>query len=88
MSCLCGSGLAHARSGTIIPWSAFNDVAQNQEIWRFVVIGLLIILFRRLPMVLLTWKLTPDIHDWREAFFTGWFGPVRPLRMCIVDWTS
>lgn len=39
-------------------------------------IGILIMLFRRLPWVLATKKLIPDLVTWKEALFTGWFGPI------------
>lgn len=36
----------------------------------------MVLLFRRLPIVLATYKLAPAIHNFREALFTGWFGPI------------
>lgn len=38
--------------------------------------AILVLLFRRLPIVLSLYKLIPAIKTWREAVFTGWFGPI------------
>ena len=35
-----------------------------------------ILFVRRLPPMLLLYKIVPDIHTWREALFAGWFGPM------------
>jgi hypothetical protein len=39
-------------------------------------LAILVLLFRRLPIVLALYKWIPAIHNWREAVFTGWFGPI------------
>lgn len=44
--------------------------------WRLVVIAILILLFRRLPIVLLLKPVLPALKTYREAFFAGWFGPM------------
>ncbi|ORZ03149.1 Sodium/hydrogen exchanger family-domain-containing protein [Syncephalastrum racemosum] len=54
------------------PWSTFGDVS----VWRLVVLAILVLLLRRLPMVIALFKFIPSIHGWREAIFTGWFGPI------------
>lgn len=46
------------------------------EPWRLVVIAILILLFRRLPIVLLLKPVLPALKTYREAFFAGWFGPM------------
>lgn len=38
--------------------------------------AILVLIFRRLPIVLALYKLIPAIKTWREAVFTGWFGPI------------
>lgn len=38
--------------------------------------AILVLIFRRLPIVLTLYKLIPAIKTWREAIFTGWFGPI------------
>jgi hypothetical protein len=39
-------------------------------------LAILVLLFRRLPIVLALYKFIPAIRTWREAIFTGWFGPI------------
>ncbi|WPH01459.1 Hypothetical protein R9X50_00430500 [Acrodontium crateriforme] len=64
--------------GTIIPW--YDFVPQNITISitpiRLIGFLVLVLLFRRIPAVLLTWRWIPDIHTWHEAFFCGHFGPM------------
>lgn len=38
--------------------------------------AILVLTLRRLPIVLALYKWIPTIHNWREAVFTGWFGPI------------
>ncbi|CAK9780472.1 hypothetical protein CC85DRAFT_283466 [Cutaneotrichosporon oleaginosum] len=60
--------------GAIIPFEDFNHFGLTP--WRLVVITLLILLFRRLPVILALYKWIPDIKTFREALFSGWFGPM------------
>ncbi|EMC97937.1 hypothetical protein BAUCODRAFT_155195 [Baudoinia panamericana UAMH 10762] len=62
--------------GTIIPWEQFNAGVLNLNVWRLVVIGLLVLFFRRIPVMLALKPLIPDIKTWREALFAGHFGPI------------
>lgn len=62
--------------GTIIPWSDFNNAEIGLQAWRLVVIAILIIFFRRLPIMVALKPVIPDIKTWREAFFAGHFGPM------------
>ncbi|KAL8649771.1 MAG: hypothetical protein Q9226_005433 [Calogaya cf. arnoldii] len=64
--------------GAIIPWSQFvpRDVTPDITIWRLIVLLVLILLFRRLPIILLLKPLIPDIRTYREALFCGHFGPM------------
>ncbi|KAF2126465.1 Na(+)/H(+) antiporter 2 [Dothidotthia symphoricarpi CBS 119687] len=63
--------------GTIIPWDSFNspDIIGLTP-WRLVVLGLLVIFFRRIPIMLALKPVIPDIKTWREALFAGHFGPI------------
>jgi hypothetical protein len=72
------SSAAFIYVGAIIPWNAYNTGAQELGIapWRVVVLGLGVLLLRRLPAVLLLHKLIPALTTWDEALFTGWFGPI------------
>jgi sodium/hydrogen antiporter len=62
--------------GTIIPWPQYNAGVLNLDVWRLVVIAVLVILFRRIPVMIALKPLIPDIKTWREALFAGHFGPI------------
>lgn len=62
--------------GTIIPWEQFNSSIIGLSAWRLVVIGLLVLLFRRIPIMMALKPVIPDIKTWREALFAGHFGPI------------
>ncbi|WVQ88108.1 hypothetical protein IAS59_001842 [Cryptococcus gattii] len=61
--------------GAIIPFNNFNDLP-DLRVWRLVVLAILILLVRRLPSIIACYKFIPDIKTFREALFTGWFGPM------------
>lgn len=62
--------------GTIIPWEQFNSPELGTAAWRLVIIAILVILFRRIPIMLALKPFIPDIKTWREALFAGHFGPI------------
>lgn len=64
--------------GTIIPWYAFQPQTITPWITPGRLIGFLILIlcFRRLPIVLALYKWIPDIRTLREAVFSGHFGPM------------
>ncbi|KAK2046314.1 sodium/hydrogen antiporter [Colletotrichum somersetense] len=62
--------------GTIIPWEQYNNIAEGITPWRLVVIAIFVILFRRIPAMLILKPFIPDIKTWREAVFAGHFGPI------------
>nr|XP_019012994.1 Na+/H+ exchanger AnNHA1 [Kwoniella pini CBS 10737]OCF51775.1 Na+/H+ exchanger AnNHA1 [Kwoniella pini CBS 10737] len=77
--------------GAIIPFGEWNtpDVSLSRlqdsllvlmmsqlRVWRLVVLAILILLVRRLPVIVALYKFIPDIKTFREAVFTGWFGPM------------
>lgn len=61
--------------GAVCPWHRFlaNDVV---PLYRLVPLGILILLFRRLPWVLAAHKKIPQIDEVRQATFVGFFGPI------------
>lgn len=64
--------------GSIIPWSDFQapDIT-GITVLRLLGLGVLILIFRRIPAIFLTYKLMPKcIKDWKEALFMGYFGPI------------
>ncbi|KAH8705290.1 putative sodium/hydrogen antiporter [Talaromyces proteolyticus] len=62
--------------GSIIPWSSYNMPAIGLSPWRLVVIALLVIFFRRIPIMMILKPIIPDVKTWREALFAGHFGPI------------
>ncbi|QIX01671.1 hypothetical protein AMS68_007188 [Peltaster fructicola] len=61
--------------GAVCPWYSFvhNGVI---PIYRLIPLGILVLLFRRLPFVLATHKFIHQIEEWRHAVFVGFFGPI------------
>lgn len=61
--------------GAVCPWHRFlaNDVI---PLCRLVPLGILILLFRRLPWVFVIHKKIPQIEEIRQAIFVGFFGPI------------
>ncbi|KAH9883862.1 alkali metal cation/H+ antiporter Nha1 C terminus-domain-containing protein [Xylariomycetidae sp. FL2044] len=62
--------------GTIIPWEQYNNTAIGLSAWRLVVMAIFVILFRRIPIMMMLKPVIPDIKTWREALFAGHFGPI------------
>ncbi|QPG94158.1 hypothetical protein C2857_005022 [Epichloe festucae Fl1] len=62
--------------GTIIPWAQFNDGQFGMAAWRLVVIAIFVLLFRRIPIMMMLKPCIPDVKNWREALFAGHFGPI------------
>ena len=61
--------------GAVCPWALFrvNDVV---PIYRLVFLGILILMFRRIPIVLAMHKYIPEIEHFQQAAFVGFFGPI------------
>ena len=57
-------------------FDAFSDPVLTITPWRLVVIGLLVLILRRLPISLGLYRWIPDIKTFREAVFAGHFGPM------------
>ena len=64
--------------GAIIPWDQFSprEITPAITLGRLVGLLVLIILFRRIPVVLALKRFIPDIKTYREALFCGHFGPM------------
>jgi sodium/hydrogen antiporter len=61
--------------GAVCPWVSFrvNDVI---PIYRLIFLGVLILLFRRVPVVLAMHRYIPEIEHFHQAAFVGFFGPI------------
>lgn len=62
--------------GAWMPFSKFQDPTLTLEVWRLIVIAILVLLLRRLPIIMALYKWIPDIKTFREAVFSGHFGPI------------
>lgn len=62
--------------GAWMPFNKFQDAQLTLSVWRLLVIAILVLLLRRLPVMILLYKWIPDIKTFREAMFTGHFGPM------------
>jgi len=62
-----------------MPFSTFYNEHTTISVWRLVALAILVILFRRLPVILVLYKWIPDIRTFREAVFSGHFGPSRHI---------
>ncbi|KAK9476919.1 Sodium/hydrogen exchanger family-domain-containing protein [Lipomyces japonicus] len=60
--------------GAVIGWSEFSTY--EIPVWRFIVMAIAILIFRRLPIMLALYKFIPRIENFREAVFAGFFGPI------------
>ncbi|TKA25545.1 hypothetical protein B0A50_05406 [Salinomyces thailandicus] len=61
--------------GAVCPWHSFVD-NNVIPIYRLIFLGILVLLFRRLPMVLAFHKFIHQIEEVRHAAFVGFFGPI------------
>lgn len=63
--------------GAILPWSDFNSDVTGITIGRLLTLGLLVLLLRRIPAMMVIYKLMPNtVKSWKEALFMGYFGPI------------
>ncbi|KAA1079311.1 Superoxide dismutase [Mn], mitochondrial [Puccinia graminis f. sp. tritici] len=62
--------------GATIPFSSWNDPTLSLVPWKLVVLGISIMLLRRLPIVIMLQRVVPDLKTHREAIFSGHFGPI------------
>ncbi|OCF31083.1 hypothetical protein I316_07214 [Kwoniella heveanensis BCC8398] len=60
--------------GAIIPWGDFSMYGMTP--WRLVILGILIMLVRRLPWVWVLSRWIPSLRTTRESVFAGFFGPI------------
>jgi len=61
--------------GAVCPWYSFAHNSQI-PIYRLIFLGILVLLLRRPPIVLVMHKKIHQIEEWRQALFVGYFGPI------------
>ena len=61
--------------GAVCPWATFRDNTVI-PLYRLVFLGILILLFRRVPVVLALHRKIWQIEEIRQALFVGFFGPI------------
>lgn len=59
--------------GATFPWIEFNS---EFPVWRLIVMGICLLLFRRLPAIVALYRVIPDVRNIKEAIFMGYFGPM------------
>ena len=65
--------------GAWLPFDKFHISEIGVTPWRLVALKLVKLALRRIPPLLLLYKLIPEVKDLREALFCGSFGPVGAL---------
>jgi len=75
--------------GSIMPWSEFNDPdGTGLTYGRLIGLGFMILIFRRIPAILISYKLMPAVvTDIKEALFMGYFGPIGAGAVFYVEHT-
>ncbi|KAG1775339.1 Sodium/hydrogen exchanger family-domain-containing protein [Suillus placidus] len=62
--------------GAWLPFDAYNSPEYSITPWKLVLLTIAILVLRRIPPLLALYKLVPEIVSWKEALFSGHFGPM------------
>ncbi|KAJ5370086.1 uncharacterized protein N7496_006178 [Penicillium cataractarum] len=64
--------------GAVMPWDQLHmPHVTGITVARLVTLGILIVLFRRIPAIMLGYRFMPKVcRDWKEALFMGYFAPI------------
>ncbi|KAJ2990594.1 hypothetical protein NUW58_g2872 [Xylaria curta] len=64
--------------GATVPWGEFHQpVTTGVTLPRLLSLAILVLLFRRIPALLITYKAMPSVvKNWKEAVLMGYFGPI------------
>ncbi|KAG1818647.1 Sodium/hydrogen exchanger family-domain-containing protein [Suillus subaureus] len=62
--------------GAWMPFDSFNNETLSLSVWRLIVIAILVLILKRLPVMIALYKFIPDVKTFREAVFSGHFGPI------------
>ncbi|KAK8112995.1 hypothetical protein PG984_013521 [Apiospora sp. TS-2023a] len=76
--------------GIVMPWGKFHDPdGTGITLPRLLGLGVMVLIFRRIPALLMTYKAMPScIKNWKEAFFMGYFGPIGVGAIFYVEHTK
>ncbi|KAJ2998712.1 hypothetical protein HDV02_004157 [Globomyces sp. JEL0801] len=58
--------------GALLPWTKFYEIG----LVKLICLSAFVLAFRRLPAVMAFWKFVPSLKTRKDAFLTGWFGPI------------
>lgn len=64
--------------GATMPWSEMQNIDPG---WKLLVMSIGILVFGRLPAMLLLHKTIPELKNRKDAIYAGWFGPGKQARM-------
>lgn len=74
--------------GAIMPWDQFVSAETGLTIGRLMGLGFMVLIFRRIPAIFLSYKLMPNVcKNWKEALFMGYFGPIGAGAVFYVEHT-
>ncbi|KAG2360635.1 Sodium/hydrogen exchanger family-domain-containing protein [Suillus spraguei] len=62
--------------GAWMPFDSFNNETLSLSVWRLIVIAILVLMLKRLPIMIGLYRFIPDVKTFREAIFSGHFGPI------------
>ncbi|KIY65349.1 hypothetical protein CYLTODRAFT_356931 [Cylindrobasidium torrendii FP15055 ss-10] len=62
--------------GAWLPFTDFNLPEFGVVPWRLIVLFVAILVLRRFPSIMMLFRWVPEIRTWKEALFTGHFGPM------------
>jgi sodium/hydrogen antiporter len=69
--------------GTAIPWEGWLSLG-----WAGVAAAILIMIFRRIPVLLILHPFLKVSHSLKDAFYMGWFGPVAVAALYYANLTQ
>ncbi|KAF8558063.1 hypothetical protein OG21DRAFT_1595669 [Imleria badia] len=62
--------------GAWLPFDSYNSPELGLTPWRLVILMVSILVLRRIPPLLVLYRWIPEITSWKEALFSGHFGPM------------
>lgn len=62
--------------GAWLPFDAYKSPEYGITPWKLVLLVIAILVLRRIPPLLALYRFVPEIASWKEALFSGHFGPM------------